>query len=856
MKNNHQEKLLKSLFAHKITPIILDNGLTILTKEDNSSEVISIQVWVKTGSIHEGVFLGSGISHYLEHMLFKGTSKRNYKQVTEDLQKIGANINAYTTFDRTVYHIDGPKESLETSLDVLSDILFNSAIDSEEVGKEQSVILREIDMGLDDPDRQLSQSLFKTTFREHPYRHPVIGERALFQKITAENIRQYYKERYVPNNMTLIIVGSCDQEKMLTLAKRYFEAVVPSSLPSIFVPEEPKQLAERSSYKQGDYEIVRGAIAYRIPNLSHRDTPGLSILANLLGQGESSHLWQKLREEKNLVQEISTSIWSPGSSGLFTISYICSSGKREAVEKAIDSELNNFYKKPIPKAKIKKAVTQAIVAEINSLKTMSGQTRKLGIAEVVIGDLNYPERFIHQLKKVSIDSIKKLLKTYLTPEARTRIALEPIDLNEKKRIEVAPSMAIPDFETITLKNGLRIILQPFSNVPKMHISIGLLGGPLYESPEIRGATGILSTLLTKDTKKQSALKIAEMIENIGGSFNEFAGNNTFGLNMEVLPHDFKMASKILKEALLEPNFKEKQFQTERDAQIAAIQDELDDITAHGGRYLRQLFFGNHPYRDDPLGSLETLEKLDLKQVKTLYNTLLSSHSMVVAVTGQFDRNKILKELTPWLERIPENKSSQITYPFENPPNPGNYEKFLDREQIVVFEAYKGSGIQSIDFDVSELADELLSGMSSNLFIKVREEQAMAYFIGSSRMTGINTGMFYLYGGTNKENYTKVFQEMENELERLKRGQITDDEFNRCKTCLKSNQRLGLQTPSSRANQAMLDTLYKLPTNHWKTYVQRIDAITKDQIKEFAINHFNPSNRVRLTIGKIDSNRQV
>lgn len=844
------DKLLKNLFEEKISKTVLENGLTVLAKEDHSAEVISVQVWVKTGSIHEGKYLGSGISHYLEHMLFKGTQKRNYRQISEDLQKIGANINAYTTFDRTVYYVNGPIEAFEESLDVLSDITFNSLIDPNETAKEQSVILREIDMGLDDPDRQFSQALFQTAFTDHPYRLEIIGQRSLFQHITYNDLQSYYKARYVPNNMVLVVVGSCDVQQIHQLAEKYFGKVPPQSLAPVFIPNEHPQLAPRTFYKTGNYEIVRGGISFQVPNIAHEDSPGLSILANLLGQGESSHLWQHLREEKNLVQDIEASAWNPGSSGLFMISYTCDIGKREKVEKAILEELDRFYEEGISKEKVQKAVTLAIVGEINSRKTMSGQATKLGLAEVVIGDLNYPQTFIEQLKKVTLEQLKTLHKKYLIPHTRSQIALDPIQVKKvtprKKEIQ-----AIPDFEKITLKNGLRLLLQPFCNVPKVHIAVGLLGGSLYEEPRIRGATGVLATLLTKDTKKRSALEIAQIIENVGGNFSEFLGNNTFGLNIEVLSTDLKLASNILHGAILEPSLNQKQFDTERKAQIAAIREELDDITAHGIRYLRELFFGDHPYSNNSLGKIQTLESLSLSQLTKHYKALLSPTNIVVSVSGEFHRNEVIDELSPWLEKIsPLTETFIGKFDFKNPPKPGDYQKILDKEQVVVLEAYRGTSISDPDFEVAEILDELFSGMSSNLFLKVREEQGMAYFIGSSRMIGTETGMFYFYGGTSTENYTKVFQEIENEIQRVQNGKISDQELARCKICLKSGQRLGLQTPGSRASQALLDTIYGLPVNNWRTYGQRIDAVTKDDLKQFALKHFNKSHRVRLAIGKI------
>lgn len=850
MNNKELDPLLENLYAQKVTKTILENGLTVLTKEDQSAELVCVQVWVKTGSIHETQHLGSGLSHYLEHMLFKGTQTRDSKKITDDLQKAGANINAYTTFDRTVYYVNAPVEALEICLDVLSDIVFNSLIDPTETSKEQSVILREIDMGLDDPDRQFSQSLFKTAFNNHPYRLPVIGERPLFLKLKQNDLFSYYKSRYIPNNMVLVIVGSSDIQNMIQLAEKYFAPAALQTLSPIFIPEENTQLAFRTFYKQSNVEIVRGAVAFKVPNLAHEDAPGLNILANLLGQGESSFLWQRLREELNLVQSIDASIWNPGSTGLFIISYTCDRDKREIVEQTLSIELDRFYEKGFPKEKVQKTITQAIVAEINTRKTMSGQASQMGIAEAVIGDLNYPEVFIQKLKSVTPDQLKILYKKYITPHTQTNVALEPQEIKEKQ----VPSLikkSIPDFKEITLKNGVRLIFQNFSNVPKVNFRVGLLGSSLYEAANIRGVTGILASLLTKDTQKQSALEVAETIENIGGSFSEFVGNNTFGFSIEVLPNHFELASDILKNAILTPNFKDHQFKTECEGQIAAIREELDDITSHGVRYLRELFFGDHPYCDDALGRIETLEKLTLAGLIEHYKSLLVASNLVISVTGEFDHQKMEATLTPWLEKIPAAALKSVDhFKFSTPPKPGDYQKILDKEQVVVFEAYPGVTVTDPLYDVGELLDELFSGMSSNLFQKVREEQAMAYFIGSSRMTGTQGGMFYFYGGTSPENYAKVFQEIENEVLRIQEGNISDEEIDRCKTCLISSQRLSLQTPSSRGSQALLDTIYGMDINHWRTYTERINSITKKQLQEFAQAYFQKANRVRLAIGKV------
>src|SRR5271169_2403650 len=199
--------LLDALWREPVERIVLANGMTLLVKPDRSARLVSVQVWVKTGSIHEAGQLGAGLSHYLEHMLFKGTSRRTGRQISATVQANGGYINAYTTFDRTVYYIDLPSERVELAVDVLADAVLHSTLPEAEVVREKDVILREIAMTRDDPDNRLWEALFSTAFREHPYRQPIIGHRDVFAAADRSALLSYYRERYVPNNMVVVIAG-------------------------------------------------------------------------------------------------------------------------------------------------------------------------------------------------------------------------------------------------------------------------------------------------------------------------------------------------------------------------------------------------------------------------------------------------------------------------------------------------------------------------------------------------------------------------------------------------------------------------------------------------------------------------
>src|SRR4051794_37007690 len=190
----------------------LPNGLTLIVQEDRSAPVASVQAWCGTGSIHEDAQLGAGLSHMLEHMLLKGTKTRGANAIAQAVQDVGGYINAYTSFDRTVYWIDVPKAGVSAAIDVLSDAMMNSTLPGAEYAKEQEVIRREFAMGFDDPDRMAGQLLFATAYQRHPYRLPVIGLLDVFNQLTQEQVMAYYKSRYVPNNFTFVVVGDVNAE--------------------------------------------------------------------------------------------------------------------------------------------------------------------------------------------------------------------------------------------------------------------------------------------------------------------------------------------------------------------------------------------------------------------------------------------------------------------------------------------------------------------------------------------------------------------------------------------------------------------------------------------------------------------
>jgi zinc protease len=841
-------RLLDPLWRDPASREVLPNGLTLIVRPDRAAALASVQVWVKTGSVHEGAQLGAGLSHYLEHMLFKGTERRAGREISATVQAHGGYINAYTTFDHTVYYIDLPSEHAAVALDVLADAVLHSTLPADEVAREKDVILREIAMTRDDPDGRLWEALFATAFREHPYRHPIIGHRDVFAAVGREELAAYYRARYAPENLVVVIVGDVDPAAMRAEVEKQFGAARRRGLAPVLVPPEPLQQAPREDRRREDVEVTRGVLAWPIPGLTHPDSAVLGLLAMALGHGDSSLLWREVREKSRLVHSIDASSWNPGTTGLFCIAFTCDAPKRAAAEEAIGRVLARAAARGFTPAQVRKAVRQLVVGEIGSRKTMNGQASRLGVAEVVIGDLGYSRSYFERLRGVGPGDLRRVLRAHLVRERRTAVSIEPaVAPAAPARAPAGAAGGLPDFSETRLANGARLLLQTDRRLPNLHLRLAFQAGPLWEEEGRRGATALLATLLTRDTRRRSADEVAQRIEEVGGSFYPVSGNNSISLAAEVLPPDAGRALEALAGAMLEPAFAASTFAIERDAQLAALRQEADDVVTHARKRLRRDFFGTHPLALDAQGDEAGVQALTPAGLAALHRRLAVAGNVVLAVTGDIPR-ELIPQLKLFLGRLPRGGApARAEWTQALPARVGDFVERRPREQAVVLQAYPGPRALADDFYVGEVANELFSGMASRLFERVREEKGLAYFVRSSRISGLDAGMFSFLAGTQPGREAEVLAEIEAEIARVQEDGVEEAELLRCQTRLKAARRQGLQSNAARAAQAAIDALQGRPPNDGRLYDARIDAVGRAELAAFARRYFRPTLRTQLVV---------
>ena len=720
---------------------ILPNGLTIIVQEDHSAPVASVQAWCSTGSVDEDQHLGAGLSHILEHMLFKGTKTRSANQIAQSIQDVGGYINAYTSFDRTVFWIDVPKDGVSTALEVLTDAMMNSNLPPDEYKKEQEVIRREFAMGMDDPDRMASLLLFATAYQRHPYRFPVIGELEIYNQLTQEQVMQYYKTRYVPNNLTFVVVGDVNGEKVQQQLSDLFNAYPEKSLKPVFIPSEPPQLGRREVHKEFATELTHFSMAWHIPEVTSPDVPALDLLSTILGDGRSSRLYQRVREEAGLAFGISAFSYTPGDPGLFGIDATLDPKKREAAEQLALQIVDEVKQSGVTADELDKAKKITQSQHLGALTTMRGQASDIGSNWLLTRDLNFSRHYLDAVQQVTLDDVKRVAKTYLTENNLTVVSLNPKGSLSGKAELVKP-VAAGEVQKFELSNGLRLLVREDHRLPLVGMGAVFRGGLLAETPQDNGITRLMTKVLLKGTKTRTAEQIANELESVGASISSEAGNNSFSVSVDVMKPDVKRGFSLLSDVLLNSTFPEKAIAREKEIQIAAIQQEEEQLTSVARNIMREALFPQHPYALRSNGSVGAVKHLTQKDLLDFRDRYVVAKNGVIYVFGDVKADEIKQLVEQGLDSM---KAGALTLTDAKASMPlaktTMVESRKDKAQGVIMVGFRGASLSSPDRYALELIDEASSDLGSRFFIRIRQQMGLAYYVGASQMQGLVPGLF-------------------------------------------------------------------------------------------------------------------
>jgi zinc protease len=816
---------------------VLPNGLTIIVQEDRSAPVASVQAWCGTGSVDENAHLGAGLSHILEHMLFKGTKTNPANAIAQKIQNVGGYINAYTSFDRTVYWIDVPRDGVPVAIDVLADAMMNSILPAEEYAKEQEVIRREFAMGMDDPDRMAGQLLFATAFQRHPYRLPVIGLLDVFNQLTRDQVVEYYRARYVPNNFTFIVVGDVSADAVCQQLGEFFKSHPAKSLTPVFIPPEPPQLGRREMHEEFVTELTRLSLAWHIPEITHPDVPALDLLSTILGDGRSSRLYRQLRDETGLAYGVSAFSYTPGDPGLLGIDATVEVENREGARDLILKIVGQIITDGVTPEELAKAKKISLSHHLGALTTMRGQASDLGSNWFLTRNLNFTRDYLDAAQKITADDVRRVAAKYLVDDNLTITSLNPKTAGAAKS-DTRPAISAGEIQKIELSNGLRLLVREDPRLPLVSMAAVFRGGLLAETRATNGITRLLAKTLLKGTTTRTAEQIADTIEAVGGSIGSDAGNNSFSVAVDVTQPDLRLGVDLLADVLLNATLLDPALEREREVQLAGIKEDEEQLTTVARNILREALFRDHPYALRGKGSAESVAKLTRQQLLAFRETYLVARNAVISVFGNVKAAEVRELFENALGKMKAGQLALTAAPPSAPlPGTVTVESLKEKAQGVLMVGFRGADLFSEDRSALELIDEASSDLGSRFFLRIREEMGLAYFVGASQMQGLVPGLFLFYLGTDPQKIEPVKAALLEEIGKLATDGLSEVELARAKKKLVGQQQIANQSNDSFGYMAALDELYGLGFDHYKALERDVERVTSEEVRRVAAKYF-------------------
>ncbi len=754
----------------------LANGVRIFVLPQPGSAV-EVECYIQSGSIHEGEFLGCGLSHFLEHMLFQGCEGFPGTAAADRIDRLGGSMNAYTSYGHTVYHAHLSGRHLASAVEVLSAMVRTPEFPEARFASEREVILRERDMGCDNPDRQLFESLMREIFKVSPLRHPIIGYRELIAGVTRGMMTEYYERRYTPQRCFWVVVGAVEPEAAFELIREKMDDWKISHVAEPVLPEEPVQ----SLFRRGEFEfsdpLTRLALGFRVPPVTDRDLPALDVLAGIFGMGDGSRLVRILELEGKLAIQLRSFCYTQPQGGLLGITAGTSPERLDRLERALRRELEVIRRGGLSRAEIEREKTQQLADHLRELSGIQEIAANIGGGVIAANAPALNDEYLRTLGSLTRDDVVRVAEEYLKEERFSLVRQVPPGGIRRNRRGASHSDRRLTPEREELKSGANLVTIPDHRLPLVHFGLVLPGGSIFEPALLGGISGLTADLLTAGTGRRSESEVLQLLDAGGAELNFSAGLNSLILELSAPRRHFRRVIGLVGELLSAPAFGEVEFEREKDNRRELLRSRAQSPRAAASDRARRLLFGAHPYGWGLTGTMEQLERITRADVAEFFAGRWNAEQVHFGFGGDCDRGEALA----WAEELSGKiawRSDKVPFP-PLPEFPAEAEEFsleLPREQTVVVAALPGPVMKGREFAAFEVLYQAENGLSSRLFKDVREKNAMAYSTGMRLSAGLHPGMLLFYAGTTAEQAPEALGLIGAEVDRLGTEGLDAEEF--------------------------------------------------------------------------------
>lgn len=874
--------------TQNVQKTVLDNGLTVLTKELHTAPVVSVQVWYRVGSRNECSGL-NGISHLLEHLMFKGTRDRPI-QFGRLFSALGSQFNAFTSYDQTAYYGTVERDKLKALLLLEADRMTNALINPEQLSSEKRVVISELQGYENDPSYRLERAVRQVAFPQAAYGLPVGGLETDVAGFTVEQVRDYYQHFYSPNNATLVIVGDFDTEPTLQAVKAAFGSIPQSQTADSPAPLEPQAAIAPSHPTPQKMPIVLrepGSAAllhavYSLPNVSHPDVPALHVLDFILTGGRSSRLYQAL-VESGLASDISGYAANMIGAGWYDLSVTAASGQKlTKIDQVVQRSLANLRDRPVSAAELQRAKTQLRAALVLRNREVTSQAMQLADDQSSTGDFRYSDRLLAAIAQVSATDVQRVAQTYLKPEQRTVGFFEPTQLQAGTTKTGSSTQTSENFspgepvspaeveqylpaidssttpaalhlpEQFTLPNGLTILLLPDSSTPTVTLSGHLKAGTEFDPNDRAGLADLTAENLMNGTKTKTALALAESLENRGADLTFEANREGVLIDGAGLAQDLPLLVQTLADVLQNATFPARDVELSRQRALTDLEELLDDPRALGRRVFQQAIYPEtHPFHS--FSTAESLRQITRADLVQFYHTHYRPDATVLTLVGDFDPAEVRSLLTQAFGNwsAPEPAPS-LSFPQVSLPTTTRrlQAKLPGKAQSVTYLGYQGIDRQDPRYYAALVLNEILGGdtLSSRLGVEIRDRQGLTYGIYSYFQAGSEPGPFLISMQHSPEDTEQAIASTVALLQQMRSQGVTAAEVAAAKQSLASGYPVELADPDSLADQILMNAVYGLKRAELREFADKVQAVTVEQVNQAIQELLHPDHLVIVTAG--------
>jgi len=820
----------------------LENGQTVVIQEIHTNPIVTIDTWVKTGSINE-TEQNNGVSHFLEHLFFKGTTKHAPGEFDKILEAKGAINNAATSKDFTHYYITIPSKHFDLAMEMHSDMLQNPLIPRKELEKERKVVLEEIAKDLNSPTTKVYNNLMEMMYINHPYKRKVIGKGEIIETITREEILEYFNAFYAPSNMITVIVGDIDTNSALEKIKQTFN----SEDTKVSKIKYPKEKELPSLLRKIDYAETNSGymlIGFRGVKITDKDAYALDVLATILGDGKSSVLYQNIKDKKRLAFNISASNGTFKDDGIFYISANFTPENYEKLEENIFLELAKIQKYGVTQEQVQLAQNIIERDTFYARESITNIAQEIGYTMTTTDNIKFYENYIDNIKKVSTSDIKRVANRYLNTNKSAISVVLPKEQNEVKisntiKTEKTTQLINQNKETqkYELSNGATFLYTPNEINDIIAISIISKAGEFTE--RIAGAGKLTASVITKGTKKYSATDLALIMEDNGIKITPSSKTDSFTINVLTTKQQYEKTLELLDEIVNNAILDDYEIEKARAEKINNIKKNRDFPLQKAIEEYNTLIYQGSIYSNSNKILEKTYPQITRNDILEYYNQIFTPQNLVISINGNVDKEKSIEYFSKIFKSKNISVKTTLTIPTVTTPRISTQ---IDKntQTAWLFLGWQTSGVKNTkEYATLQVINSLLgSGMSSRLFKNLRDQHGLAYQIGSSFSPNLNGGNLVTYIGTNPQNLeiakTKLFQE----INRLKTEYVGTKELQEAKDKLLGQFVISQETNLEKASTIGWFEASNRGYDFKTTYPKLVNEVTENDIIEVANKYFN------------------